>query len=242
MPISSSPSALLIVIVGSTGNQGGSIIQALAEFDKPYRIRGITRDVTKPAAQKLASQGVEMVNVALSVENADTVRKAFLGADMVFIVTNFWEHLDKTREVAEGKMMVDAAKAAAVIWSALEPVSEISKGKYVHVDHFDGKGEVTAYARASGLPLLIVQAGWYMTNHLLADAFVPTKEADGTYILGLPVGPDTVVPVIDTLHDYGLFVREGIESPAFGPGTEVLRLSEDITVREIAHCDTSLVS
>ncbi|KAJ7343685.1 NmrA-like domain-containing protein, partial [Mycena albidolilacea] len=122
MPISSSPSALLIVIVGSTGNQGGSIIQALAEFDKPYRIRGITRDVTKPATQKLGSQGVEMVNVALSVENADTVRKAFLGADMVFIVTNFWEHLDKTREVAEGKMMVDAAKAAAVhllIWSAL---------------------------------------------------------------------------------------------------------------------------
>jgi uncharacterized protein YbjT (DUF2867 family) len=85
MPISSSPSAPLIVIVGSTGNQGGSIIQALAESDKPYRIRGITRDVTKPAAQKLASQGVEMVNVALSVENADTVRKAFLGADMVFV-------------------------------------------------------------------------------------------------------------------------------------------------------------
>jgi uncharacterized protein YbjT (DUF2867 family) len=89
MPISSSPSAPLIVIVGSTGNQGGSIIQALAESDKPYRIRGITRDVTKPAAQKLASQGVEMVNVALSVENADTVRKAFLGADMVFVSSFF---------------------------------------------------------------------------------------------------------------------------------------------------------
>lgn len=132
--------------------------------------------------------------------------------------------------------MVDAAKAAGVklfIWSALESVSEVSKGKYIHVDHFDGKGEITAYARASGIPLLIVQAGWYMTNFLFFDAMAATKEADGSYTLGLPVSADTVVPVLDTLHDYGLFVREGIESPAFGPGTEVLASSEDLTLREL---------
>jgi len=132
--------------------------------------------------------------------------------------------------------MVDAAKAVGVglfVWSALEPIAEISKEKYVHVDHFDGKGEITAYARASGVPLLIVQAGWYMTNHMLFDGFVPTKKADGSYALRLPIGPDTVLPLIDVVHDYGLFVREGIESPAFGPGTEVLGSSEDITVREM---------
>ncbi|KAJ7889926.1 NAD(P)-binding protein [Mycena olivaceomarginata] len=236
MPISSSPSAPLIVIVGSTGNQGGSIVQALTESDRPYRIRGLTRDVTKSAAQKLARQGVETVNVTLSVENADAVQKVFKGADYVLVVTSFWEHFDREREAAEGRMMVDAAKAAGVklfIWSALESVSEVSKGKYIHVDHFDGKGEITAYARASGIPLLIVQAGWYMTNFLFFDAMAATKEADGSYTLGLPVSADTVVPVLDTLHDYGLFVREGIESPAFGPGTEVLASSEDLTLREL---------
>ncbi|KAJ7686597.1 NAD(P)-binding protein [Mycena olivaceomarginata] len=238
MPISSSPSAPLIVTVGSTGNQGGSIVQALAESDRPYRIRGLTRDVTKPAAQKLANQGVETVNMTLSVENADAVQK---------VVTSFWEHFDREKEsysflmhkyseAAEGKMMVEAAKAAGVklfIWSALESVSEVSKGKYIHVDHFDGKGEITAYARASGIPLLIVQAGWYMTNFLFFDAMAATKEADGSYTLGLPVSADAVVPVLDTLHDYGLFVREGIESPAFGPGTEVLASSEDLTLGEL---------
>ncbi|KAJ7353404.1 NAD(P)-binding protein [Mycena albidolilacea] len=222
MPISSSSSAPLIVIVGATGNQGGSIVQALAESDRPYRIRGLTRDVTKPAAQKLANQGVETVNVILSVANADAVQKVFKGADFVFVVTSFWEHFDREREAAEGRMMVDAAKAAGVklfIWSALESVSEVSKGKYIHVDHFDGKGEITAYAHASGIPLLIVQAGWYMTNFLFFDAMAATKEADGSYTLGLPVSADTVVP--------------GIESPVFGPGTEVLASSEDFTLGEL---------
>jgi energy-converting hydrogenase Eha subunit H len=49
------------------------------------------------------------------------------------------------------------------------------------------------------------------------------------------VGPNTVLPVIDTAHDYGLFVREGIESPAFGAGTEVLASGEDISVQEMAN-------
>ncbi|KAJ7886709.1 NAD(P)-binding protein [Mycena leptocephala] len=204
MPISSSQAAPLVVVVGSTGIQGGSVIKALAESDRPYRIRGLTRDATKPAAQKLADQGVEMISVSLTVENADAVRTAFSGGSIIFIVTNFWEHLDKNKEVAEGKMMVDAAKAVGVdllVWSPLESVVNISKGKYIHVDHFDGKGEITDYARKSA-----------STTYGLTP--------DGSYILGLPVGPNTVLPVIDTAHDYGLFVREGIESPAFGAGTE----------------------
>ncbi|KAJ7670511.1 NAD(P)-binding protein [Mycena rosella] len=236
MPISSSPAAPLVVVVGSTGNQGGSVIQALVESDLPYRIRGLTRDVTKPAAQKLAGQGVEMVNVSLTVDNVDAVQKVFAGANIAFIVTSFWEHLDKKREVAEGKMMVDAAIAAGVtllVWSGLDSVSEISKGRYIHVDHFDGKAEITAYARASGVPLVIAQIGWYGTNHILFDGYIPTKEADGSYALALPVSEDTILPFIDATHDYGLFVREAIESPTFGAGTEILASGEDISVRDM---------
>lgn len=85
MTITSSPAAPLVVVVGSTGNQGGSVIQALAESDKPYRIRGLTRNVGQPSAQTLASQGVEMVNVSLTVENVDAVKAAFKGGDIVFV-------------------------------------------------------------------------------------------------------------------------------------------------------------
>ncbi|KAJ7778426.1 NAD(P)-binding protein [Mycena metata] len=232
MTISSNPTAPLVVVVGSTGKQGGSVIQALAESDKEYRIRGLTRDVSKPQAQRIATQGVEMMNVNLTADNADAARAAFKGANIAFIVTNFWEHLDKAREVAEGKMLVATAKAADVellVWSGLESAAEVSQGKYGHVDHFDSKAEITTYARKSGVQLLIVQAGAYASNHLHS----PQKEADGTYTLGLPVGPNTILPIIDAVHDYGLFVREGIECPKFGAGTEVLASAEDISVAEM---------
>jgi len=87
MTISHEPSAPLVVVVGATGTQGGSVINALAESDKPYRLRGLTRDTSKPAARKLIDQGVEVVGVSISVDNAEKVHKAFEGANIVFVST-----------------------------------------------------------------------------------------------------------------------------------------------------------
>lgn len=53
----------LITVFGATGRQGGSVIKAILAdtiLSKEYRIRGITRDVSKPAAQALLKQGVEV--------------------------------------------------------------------------------------------------------------------------------------------------------------------------------------
>ncbi|KAJ7119414.1 NAD(P)-binding protein [Mycena epipterygia] len=233
MTITQSPLNPLAVVVGVTGNQGGSVVRALAESDKPYRIRGLTRDVTKPAAREFAARGVEMVSIALTTDNADAIREVFKEADIVFVVTNYWEHLDVKREIAEAKMLVDVAKAMGVglfIWSGLESIIKVSQGKYPNVHHFNGKGEVTEYARHSGIPFINVQSGWYATNFARLNGMKPKRVEDGTYVLALPVGPETVLPVIDTASDYGLFVREAIESPEFGPGSEVLTSGEDITV------------
>jgi len=85
MTITQAISAPLVAVVGATGIQGGSVIKALSESDKPYRIRGFTRDVAKPAAEALKKQGVEMVAVNLVVENKEEVYKAFAGADYAFV-------------------------------------------------------------------------------------------------------------------------------------------------------------
>ena len=53
----------IITVFGATGNQGGSVIKHLLAYStlsKTFKIRGITRDVSKPAAQALIKQGVEM--------------------------------------------------------------------------------------------------------------------------------------------------------------------------------------
>jgi uncharacterized protein YbjT (DUF2867 family) len=85
MTITQDVSAPLVAVVGATGNQGGSVIKALAESSRPYRVRAFTRDATKPAAQALVKIGVEVVVISLVVDNVQHVRKAFEGANMAFV-------------------------------------------------------------------------------------------------------------------------------------------------------------
>jgi uncharacterized protein YbjT (DUF2867 family) len=165
-------------------------------------------------------------------------------------MTSFWDHTDKQKakhlnyvlklancyiqEIDDGILMINAAKAAKVdllIWSGLMSVNEASGGKYSRVDHFDGKAAVTAYGRQSGVPFVDVQAGLYASN--FTNALVPRKAADGSYELALPFGPETVIPVIDMESDYGMFVRQAIESPAVGPGSEILTCGELISLGDM---------
>lgn len=116
MTITQNTSAPLVVVVGAAGTQGGSVIKALAESDKAYRLRGLTRDPTKPSSLQWANQGVEMLGVTPTVENESEVLKSFEGANIVFVsdqclcfpvriahlrfrkaMTNFWAHMVKQR-------------------------------------------------------------------------------------------------------------------------------------------------
>lgn len=68
----------LITVFGATGNQGGSVIKHIlddAVLSKQFRIRGITRDVSKPAAQALIAKGVEMKSVRAPPLKAQTARR-----------------------------------------------------------------------------------------------------------------------------------------------------------------------
>jgi uncharacterized protein YbjT (DUF2867 family) len=85
MTISKLLTAPLTVVVGITGKQGGSVARALIASDKPYRLRGLSRDIATPAAQAFAAQGVEMVHVNLAADKPEDALKAFSGADIAFV-------------------------------------------------------------------------------------------------------------------------------------------------------------
>jgi uncharacterized protein YbjT (DUF2867 family) len=58
----------IITVFGATGNQGGSVVKALLNDSRilhEFKIRGITRNTSKPAAQELTNQGVEVVAVRI---------------------------------------------------------------------------------------------------------------------------------------------------------------------------------
>ncbi|KAJ7356465.1 NmrA-like protein [Mycena albidolilacea] len=91
MPIIQDPSAPLVAVIGATGAQGGSVVKALRV--EPYRVRGFSRDSTKPATQKLVNQGVEVADVSLVLGNVKDVFKAFEGTKIAFISGGKYTHV-----------------------------------------------------------------------------------------------------------------------------------------------------
>lgn len=58
----------VLVVFGATGNQGGSVINSILgdpRTAKEFKIRGITRDPSKPNAKALIDRGVECVEVSV---------------------------------------------------------------------------------------------------------------------------------------------------------------------------------
>ena len=136
MTISTDSSAPLFVVTGSTGTLGGSVIKALVASSRPYRIRGICRDVDKPAAKALQAQGVEVVSADLGTKEG--AERAFEGADIVFalVITNYGfpsAEAVKEEDIRGGKLQMDAAAQAGVktmVWSGLSNHDEFSKGAH----------------------------------------------------------------------------------------------------------------
>jgi uncharacterized protein YbjT (DUF2867 family) len=76
----------LVVVLGATGTQGGSVIRALLKRPQ-YRLCGVTRDVHKAKSKQLEREGVQMVSAEMSHENS--LIKAFERASIIFAVTDF---------------------------------------------------------------------------------------------------------------------------------------------------------
>src|SRR5262245_51877522 len=76
----------IIAVTGATGQQGGVVARKL--LAEGWKVRALTRDVDKPAAQELASLGAEIV--AGDMEKQSELDVAFKGAYGVFSVQNFW--------------------------------------------------------------------------------------------------------------------------------------------------------
>lgn len=203
----------ILSVFGATGNQGGSVIDAvLADpaLSSEYKVRGITRDASKPKAKTLAERGVEVVEADMSSVEAAAV--AVKGAHTVFLVTNFWEHLSAETELAQGKAVVDASKAAGVqriVFSSLINVTEASSGRLSHVSHFDGKAKIEQYVRESGIPAVFFLPGLFMTG--MFDMI--KKGEDGVLTYALPAdGEKAQVPLFDVVADTGKFVKVALKN------------------------------
>ncbi|KAG6033259.1 hypothetical protein E4U19_006731 [Claviceps sp. Clav32 group G5] len=229
----------ILTVFGATGIQGGSVIRAILAdkaLSREFTIRGITRDVNKPAAQALTAKGVQVVKADMS--SPKEAHPAVQNAHTIFLVTNFWESMSPATEIAQGKAVTDAAKAAGVkhiIFSSLLHVSDASNGRLSHVTHFDSKAQIEAYIRASGVPSTFVQPGLYMTGLF---GFI-RQNPEGKHkdlVWAMPEGvkaQEAQLPLLDAERDTGLFVRAAVRHFPATEGRRILAATEYYTPARI---------
>ena len=231
--------AKLLTVFGATGQQGGSLVEYVIndpELSKQFKVRGITRDLAKPAAQALQQKGVEVIKA--DVDDKDSLKDAMLGSHTVFGVTaTIYDEKLKERELAQGKAMADAAVAAGVqyfIFSTLTNGGKVSDGKIQKLDHFDVKAEIEDYIRAQPMKSAFFAPGSFMQNfgHFMG----PRPAGDGTYAIANFVKPETQLPLIDTVDDTGKYVGSILADPdkyegkVFSAATRLYSYSETVDV------------
>jgi hypothetical protein len=190
----------LVVVVGATGNQGGSVARRFLQ-DPRYAVRGLTRDTSSAAAQELAALGAEVVGADL--DDVKSLEAAFAGANVIFSVTNYWEPFFRPDcrakaqelgitcrqyaydvEVRQGKNIADAAATAAdslddngFLVSTLSHATKCSGGKIKDLYHYDSKADVFPDYVAATHPKLAakmscIHTGFFTTSHrILPDSY-----------------------------------------------------------------------
>ncbi|KAM6054753.1 nmrA-like family domain-containing protein 1 [Chlamydotis macqueenii] len=199
----------LIVVFGATGAQGGSVARALLE-DGTFGVRAVTRSPRKKEAQELEQLGAEVVRA--DQDDEPSLEQALAGAYGAFLVTNFWEHCSKEKEIAQGKRLADLSKRLGlrhVVYSGLENVKQLTGGR-LEVLHFDGKGVVEEYFQKIGVPTTTIRLPFYFENFL--SIFKPQKAPQGdTFVLALPMGNTPMDGM--AVEDVGPVVLSLLKSP-----------------------------
>ncbi|EXK34574.1 hypothetical protein FOXG_13581 [Fusarium oxysporum f. sp. lycopersici 4287] len=226
----------ILTVFGATGNQGGSIIRAVladAVLSKDYKIRGITRDASKPAAKALVEKGVDVVSADMN--SKASLADALKGSHTVFLVTtpDFMSG-GGTQEQTQGKNVTDVSSDVGVkylIYSSLLHVTEATKGRLSHVVHFDDKAEVERYIRSKSIPSTFVLPGYFMSNFTALQMI--KKGKDGVYSLAYPVGDKAKFPLVDAESDIGKFVVAAIRNQPKVLGKQILAAADYYTPTRI---------
>ena len=191
--------AKLIIIIGITGNQGGSVASSFLK-DPEWRIRGLTRNSQSEASQALSAQGVEIVQGDL--HDPASLKEVFKGANLVFSVTDFWKPYfnpaNQARAKEQGKSIgqyayeleleqgkniadavareVDGLDEVGFIASTLCSARKSSNGKYKELWHFDSKADVFPTYVHEKYPELAKKTSYLHTGYFFTSwQFLPGR-------------------------------------------------------------------
>lgn len=221
-----------VVILGALGGQGGSVVNTFLQHGSEFKVRGVTRSVDSDAAKAMQGRGVEMVSG--NVKEPTSLSAAFSGADIAFVVVNFWDPDILTREGELTRAIFDEAKKAGVkhvIYSSLANVSEASGGK-ITVPHFTLKAQAWEYLQTLGFETVTaVEPAAYYSNWF--TNFKPAEEEDGTLVWTWPGKAGSAFSQFDVSTGTGPSVLEAAKHLQKYHAQTILLEADKISVEDI---------
>lgn len=195
----------IIAVIGSTGLQGGGLVRAiLNDPTSPFVVRALTRDPTKEAAVALSAAGANVMKFDMDGP-VDAMAQALEGVYGLFVVTNFWEHMDRAREMKQAQAVIQAGEKEGVqhyLWSTLEdttlffeqvpPEDRPPKIDGTYVPFFDAKGQTNQFFPQAKTTIIY-------TSAYLEDFYNFGWISDGVFVANL----DSIKLPVIAVEDIG---------------------------------------
>lgn len=236
----------LIVIIGATGAQGGSVLNTFLS-DSTYHIRALTRNPNSSKAQSLVAKSSNIELVSADLSDPTSLSQAFQDATAIFAVTDWMAiyqdpstHSARllpdqsvnqyacTLETQQARNVFDVASTIPtlerLVFSTLPYVSKKSHGEHTHAYHFDSKAIAVEYLQSTYPELWrktsLIELGAYLENYVTLDLFKPYKDietGDVVFeVLGSSEGSKTPWPFVAAAEDTGPVVQALIDQVPAG--------------------------
>lgn len=171
-------------------------------------IRGLTRNPSSAAAERLAGLSSNVSVVQADFSDRETLVKAFEGAEAVYAVTNYYDSKvqdDTLEEARQGCTIADIAKETGVklvIWSTVPSALIRTGARFNSPRLVENKFTVSQYLKHHKVPHVDLYLGFYMDNWINFGQI--SKANDGAIEVAQPVmKPDTTIGMIWTERDLG---------------------------------------
>ncbi len=220
----------VIAVNGATGQQGGAVARKL--LADGWKVRALTRDVNKLAAQELASIGAELV--AGDMEDRAQLDAAFKDAYGVFSVQNFWlPNVGFDGEIKQGKNVADAAKAAGIQHLVYSSVGSAHRG--MGQKHFESKWIIEQYIQSLDVPYTILRPVFFMENYNWSRAQI----LNGTFT-SMGLRPEKGIQSV-AVEDIAVFVTLAFTNPKEYLGKTIELAGDELTESKIADTFTKVI-
>jgi len=210
-----------ILVTGATGNQGGATARHL--LADGWHVRVLVRDERTPAAAALAAAGAELARGDL--DDPRSLEAAVRGTYGVYSVQSA-----NPGELAQGKNIADAAKAADVRHLVYSSVGGAESQNGFYLEHGWGpieKSQIERHIHSLGVPATILRPAGFMEDFTSPARFFQNGS------LSVPFHDDLVVQLI-AIDDIGVFAALAFGNPGHFLGKAIEITGDRLTTPQIA--------